>query len=473
MPTLLHISDLHRTSGPRFGNDELLAAIASDAERWSREGISSPDLIVVSGDLIQGASVNSPDPDSEIAAQYSEACGFLRHLAAAFVDSDLSRVVIVPGNHDVHRRRARNAMRPLATCPNAIANKAIQATSNLRWNWDDQTAYEIFDADLYQSRFDHFRRFRESFYRGLDPTPLTHNGDDLVHFDYQSLGLVIVGFASWQGNDCFCQVGEIDLAALTTSREIITASSAPIAVAVWHHSLFGGPRDSDYMDQRVIHRLVDFGFTVGLHGHQHYPGAAPFELRLPNLTSMAVVGAGSIAVGDRGLPPGERRQFNLVVIDPDDNSITVHVRAMSSGGVFVGSHRDDFGGKTSIRLRLPRSPSRSGPSSTIKELDDAMTAVATKQYDKALELAAETSTSGSQELRRIRIMALDGLGRHDELIGVLDPPQTADELVRIVSLLLERGRFDDAERRLNSSPLVDSALRRDLNNTIAIRKMSS
>ena len=173
MPTLLHISDLHRTSGPRFGNDDLFAAIASDATRWNREGIPNPDLIVVSGDLIQGASVTAPDPDSEIAAQYSEACGFLRQLAAEFVDSDLSRVVIVPGNHDVHRRRARNAMRPLVTCPNGIASKAIQATSSLRWNWDDQTAYEIFDRDLYESRLDHFRRFRESFYRDLDPTPLT------------------------------------------------------------------------------------------------------------------------------------------------------------------------------------------------------------------------------------------------------------------------------------------------------------
>ena len=108
MPTLLHISDLHRTSGPRLSNDDLLAAIASDATRWSGEGIPSPDLVVVSGDLVQGVSIGTPDPDSEIAAQYSEACDFLRRLAAEFVDSDRSRVVIIPGNHDVHWGRAQN-----------------------------------------------------------------------------------------------------------------------------------------------------------------------------------------------------------------------------------------------------------------------------------------------------------------------------------------------------------------------------
>ena len=473
MPTLLHVSDLHRTSGPRFGNDELFAAIASDATRWSREGIPSPDLIVVSGDLIQGASIAAPDTDSEIAAQYSEACSFLRQLAAEFVDSDRSRVVIVPGNHDVHRRRARDAMRRLATCPDGIASKAIQATSNLRWNWRDQTSYEILDHDLYERRFDHFRRFREDFYAGLSPDPLAHSGDDLVYFDYPSLGLVIVGFASWHGNDCFCHVGEIDSAALTASRELIKASSAPVAIAAWHHSTFGGPRESDYMDQRVIHKLVDFGFSVGLHGHQHYPGAAPFELRLPNLTSMAVVGAGSLAVGDRELPAGERRQFNLVVVAPTDNSITVHVRAMSSGGVFVGSHRDDFGGKTFIKLCLPRSPSRPGPPSATKGLDDAMTAVATKQYERALELVSAINASRSQKVRQIRIMALDGLGRQEELIELLDPPRSVDEVVKIISLLLDSGRFDDAAERLNdATPLVDDALFKELTNTIFARRLA-
>ena len=102
MPALLHISDLHRTSQPRLSNDELLAAVVSDAGRWELGGISRPDLVVVSGDLIQGASAESTDPDSEIEAQYAEAGHFLMKLAAEFVESDRSRVVIVPGNHDVH-----------------------------------------------------------------------------------------------------------------------------------------------------------------------------------------------------------------------------------------------------------------------------------------------------------------------------------------------------------------------------------
>ena len=474
MPTLLHISDLHRTSGPRLSNDELLAAIASDATRWSGEGIPSPDLVVVSGDLVQGVSTCTPDPDSKIAAQYSEACDFLEGLAAEFVESDRSRIVVIPGNHDVHWGRARNGMTPLVTRPDGIANKAFEVSSKVRWNWKEQKAYEITDSDLYDSRFKHFRQFQANFYAGLDPSPLSHRDDDLVFLEYPSLGLVIVGFASWHGNDCFCHVGEIDSESLASSRKLLTGSNAPVAVAVWHHSVVGGPRANDYMDQRVIHKLIDFGFTVGLHGHQHFPGAAPFELRLPNLTSMAVVGAGSIAVGDRELPTGERPQFNIVVVDPKTKSITVHVRAMSSGGVFTGSHRDDFGGRTFIQLDLPLSPSRPKPSTPTQRLDEAMTAVTTEQFEQALELLSEIGTSHPERQRQIRIMALDGLGRQEELIELLDPPKSVPEVVRVISLLLEDGRFAEAEVRLEAaSAFVDRALFEELTATITARRMTS
>ena len=473
MPTLLHISDLHRTSEPRLKNDELFAAIASDATRWESEGIPRPDLIVVSGDLIQGTSIDAPDPDSEIVAQYSEASDFLQRLAAAFVDSDRSRVVIVPGNHDVHWGRALNAMRPLTICPAGIARKAFEASSDVRWNWGEQQAYEIVDKGLYDSRYEHFRQFRDDFYAGLDPSPLPRDNSDLVFADYTSLGLAVVGFPSWHGNDCFCHVGEIDSASLALSRELLASCDVPVAVAVWHHSIVGEPRAHDYLDQRIVHRLIDFGFSVGLHGHQHYPGAAPFELHLPNLTSMAVVGAGSLAVGDSELPMGERRQFNIVVIDPSNKSITVHVRAMSPAGVFMGSHRDDFSGNTFIKLSLPFSPKRPNKPTITQQLDDAMTAVTVGQYKEALELLTGIDSSRADKKRQIQIEALNGLERHEELIELLDQPQSVDEAVRLVSLLIDFHRFDEASERLTAMrELVGPALFNELAGIIAARRMT-
>ena len=474
MPSLLHISDLHRTSEPRPSNDELVAAMVSDAKRWEAEGIPQPDLIVVSGDLIRGAALDASDADCEIEDQYREAGDLLRRLAREFVDSDRSKVIVIPGNHDVHWARSWSAMRPLDTCPARIGTKAFEANSKLRWNWKDQRAYEIVDVDMYGSRLELFREFQRDFYQGLDPSPLAEVNGDLVFAEYADLGLVVAGFASWHGNDCFCHVGEIDPSMLSVSQELLASSEIPIAVAVWHHSIVGGPRNGDYMDQRVIHRLVDFGFHVGLHGHQHYAAAAPFELRLPNLTSMAVVGAGSLAVGDRALPMGERRQFNVVVIEPDGESVTVHVRGMSPAGVFTGSHRDDFGGNTFTKLNLPSTHGRSPKLTVTRRLDDAMKAVGTGHFEEALRILSEVSPSKPEEARRIEIKALNGLGRREQLIDLLTPPQNVDEAMKLMSMLLDAGQFDEATRQLEiSRALIGPALSEELAKRIAVGRMAS
>ena len=473
MPTLLHISDLHRTSTPRLGNDELLSAILSDTKRWEKECIPYPEVIVVTGDLIQGTRVGHPNPDSEITSQYAEVGTFLQQLTNEIVDSDLSRVIIVPGNHDVHWSRALQAMSPLETCPDGIDVKAFEANSTIRWNWKEQKAYEIVDRDAYESRFELFRRFQANFYADLDSSPLLQD-NDIVHIEYPSLGLVVVGFASWHGNDCFCHVGEIDSKALATARELLQASQAPVAIAAWHHGVVGGPRAHEYMDVRIVHRLIDFGFSVGLHGHHHYAGAAPFELRLPNLTSMTLIGAGSLAVGDRELPMGERRQFNIVEIDPDSETVTTHVRAMSSAGVFTGSHRDDFGGNTYVTLPLRHSPARPKGPNLIQRLDDAMTAATIGLHEEALGLLPSNSSDHQHLIRQIRIKALEGLERQEDLLRLLDPPQNQEEAVKLISVLLDCGRLHDAESRLPSmSHLIDQAIFRELVGIIAARRAMS
>lgn len=473
MPTLLHISDLHRTSGPRLHNDELLAAISSDAKRWESEGIPSPDIIVVSGDLIRGAGIDACDPDSEIEAQYAEAADLLHRLADKFVGSDHSRVVIVPGNHDVHWGRARSAMTPLATCPQRISALAWQADSNVRWDWTEQRAYQIADATRYESRLQHFRRFQADFYADLDPVPLPQGGHDLVAFEYPRLGLIVVGFASWHGNDCFCRVGEVDRSALAVSQKLLADSKARVAVAVWHHSVVGEPRANDYMDQRVIHRLIDFGFRVGLHGHQHSAGVAPFQLHLPNLTSMAVISGGSLAVGDSELPMGEPRQFNVVVLDPHSDSVTTHVRAMSPAGVFTGSPRQDFGGNTFIELRLDLTRGQPTMATPIQRLDDAMTAVANGQFKEALELVSEPIHTHTLEQRQISIEALAGLDRREALIEILSPPGNAEEAARLFSLLLGADRFAEAEVLLGSiEGLLDTPMLSEMAAMIEAKRMS-
>ena len=112
MFSILHISDLHRSPHDPIANDTLVAALLADRDRYVLETpeIPCPNAIVVSGDLVQGASMGT-DYRTEIEQQYEVTYELLANLADRLLDGDRRRVVIVPGNHDCCWNTARSAMR--------------------------------------------------------------------------------------------------------------------------------------------------------------------------------------------------------------------------------------------------------------------------------------------------------------------------------------------------------------------------
>ena len=116
-------------------------------------------------------------------------------------------------------------MAPASVCPDGIALKSLDPESDVRWDWTTQQAIEIVDRDAYESRLEPFRSFTANFYSGVDPNPLAH-GHDIAFFDYPDLDLAVLGFASWHGNDCFCEVGAIDPHLVALSRELLKTSAA-------------------------------------------------------------------------------------------------------------------------------------------------------------------------------------------------------------------------------------------------------
>ena len=108
-------------------------------------------------------------------------------------------------------------------------------------------------------------------------------------------------------------------------------------------------------------------------------------------------------------------------------------------------------GNTFIKLNLVPSSARPSEATTTHRLDEAISAVAIGCYDKALVLIAEVGHSHSHEKRQIQIEALEGLGRHEELIDLLKPPQNADEVVKLISLLLDAGSVDQATTQLEEA----------------------
>ena len=80
MTTILQISDLHRDPRNPIRNDALLTSLENDRHRYTVQAeapIAPPDIIIVSGDVIQGAAPGSADFERTLAEQHDEALGFL------------------------------------------------------------------------------------------------------------------------------------------------------------------------------------------------------------------------------------------------------------------------------------------------------------------------------------------------------------------------------------------------------------
>ena len=112
MYTLMHISDLHRSKANPISNDELQSSLMADCQRFSTEEppVPLPNAIVVSGDLVAGLALGSANYPADLKEQYSEALELLARFADTFVGGDHSKIIIIPGNHDVDWNMSKSAM---------------------------------------------------------------------------------------------------------------------------------------------------------------------------------------------------------------------------------------------------------------------------------------------------------------------------------------------------------------------------
>src|SRR5438094_10183200 len=101
--SIMHISDLHRSKGCEISNVALLSSLLKDRDRYSvseSPKIQSPDIIIVSGDVIRG-SVKPDGSEVEVQNQYDEATSFLNDLTKHFLDGNKNKIIVIPGNHDI------------------------------------------------------------------------------------------------------------------------------------------------------------------------------------------------------------------------------------------------------------------------------------------------------------------------------------------------------------------------------------
>jgi predicted MPP superfamily phosphohydrolase len=191
--SLLHISDLDRDPANAIGNVALLDSLDNDRGRYlidQENPVRSPDLIIVSGDIVQGVSRGTSDPETALKQQYDEALAFMNELAYRFLNGDRQRVVLVPGNHDVSAHHFFGSLKRVDIATNRkkdLVTQLFSSNSTLRWSWSDFELYEVADATMYTARLSAFAEFYKEFYQGRRSYSL-NPAQQFDLFDYPQFG---------------------------------------------------------------------------------------------------------------------------------------------------------------------------------------------------------------------------------------------------------------------------------------------
>ena len=440
MPVLMHISDLHRSLEEPISNAELVAALERDSVRHADEtpSIGRPDAVIVSGDIVRGAKLGAANADQVILAQYERAEEFLAEVADLFLDGDRSRVVICPGNHDVDWNLSYASMQPVPRekYPRDVIGALSTPGSNLRWNWSECALFEIVDAALYASRMEKYWDFLHRFYKGFDLLHIPSASDDPLLAELFGKRVLVAAFNSCSDNDCFKRSGAINPEAVSRMHLDLLEREWEYAlrIAVWHHNTTGPPSADDYLNVDQIQAMIDFGFRVGLHGHQHRSEVAVHELRLPEYQSMAVLGAGSLAAGQPELPRGANRQYSLLKLQDDFLGARLHLREIESGMQFVPRRLNDFGGRSYHDIAWKPVKSPAGTMIDTARLNEsrlvleAEAALKDEQYQSVLELLSPFATTLQPYGRQILMDAAEGAKAWQLILDTLGPARLIDEV---------------------------------------------
>lgn len=349
--SILHISDLHKGEDNDF--ECLYSSLCNDLDNYDKT-IPKPEIIVVSGDLAEGAK--GEKAEATIRQQYNEVESFLNNLVNKFLSGDKERIIIVPGNHDLYRKIAKDAM---VIIPDELRNTARdqykKGNLDYRWSWEEYAFYKVKDKDGYRKRFDLFKEFYNRFYSGVRQIDDCEFFNDVI--DLPDYNVAFSTYNSCCNIDEFNQIGSISTIAINKAQADLSDMyrRGRLIFGVWHHNISGAPT-VNYLDPQILRCLMDFHIQIGLYGHQHhceliYRYHNPFTQG-----EMTLISSGCLYGRGKTMPPGTRCQYNIIEVDMTDAEsarIKLHVREDETGWKIPSWRMKQIEGKDYYEMKIP------------------------------------------------------------------------------------------------------------------------
>jgi len=322
---LIQLSDLHPNGQCKNEASVLVALRGRWLELRTSLGLAtqgaSIDYLLLTGDLS-----NSARP-----FEYSALLAFLlEDVRPSLTDGDLTRVVVVPGNHDVDwsarvlsarsfnktRRKKKADLRllideywknPAAGGVRVVRNSALRLE------------YRQLRHDLYCNRLKRFQNeLVDKLYENTLKSPCKKMnllgeqiGDDWSAHVFPEDGLAIFGFNSCNRSDQYWTGALISEIAIQNATEWIDRHDLRkyTLIAMWHHGMHSEYGHPDHLDISVAQTLMSRGFKIGFHGHVHKNVAEHSYLED---SRFIIISSGSFLAEKDNRPDATPNQFNLV-----------------------------------------------------------------------------------------------------------------------------------------------------------------
>lgn len=461
--TILHISDLHRNEDGKVTNDQLFSSLVLDSDNYSKteaENLSKPSVIIVSGDIIYGSHNSDPIKALiEIAEQYIEAGLLLEMLVKEFLNGDKSRIIIIPGNHDIQWNVSKESMKKIEWDKKTkeeqkiIKQQLSDPKNPVRWAWGDLAFYQIKDDSLYNSRLDEFAKFYNSFYEGKRSYSLIPEKQYDI-FDIPQYNLTIVGYNSCYRNDHLNRSGLINFSCLSESYVKIREyqKKGRLLFATWHHNISGIPNDNTYLDPRQVKSLNAYGYVLGFHGHQHKSDIVTNYVQFGNSKKIIAISAGTLCSARSHLPTGFKRQYNLLKLNFKEKNCYLFSRETMGDMDDIpiwdkGRINESLTSTILLDIEFPNLENVSNV--TEKEIDTLTISLRTGKYKEFFD-ALETISLDNQIVRKLLIELddkTDGKYR-DKVCSALEQPQEFGEYIMFLDHYIDLRRKDDAIKLL-------------------------
>jgi hypothetical protein len=211
------------------------------------------------------------------------------------------------------------------------------------------------------------------------------------------------------------------------------------------------------MDPDLIQNLIDRGFSLGFHGHQHRPQFLDTRFRYGTDRKITVISAGTLC-GGASYRYG--RAYNIVELETDNRTGRLHVREMQNDNLSLPIWgRRSLPPNTSayydFQYDTPPEPTVHLNANTTA-LIEAQGLYEAGEYQKAADILAGVVVS--DELARP--LLLDCFLKLKDMPGLLatfDPPASDAEAIHVMDALWAEGRRDRLDEVLRLPLIAESA----------------